>query len=114
MKHERVNRVILSEKLVIISSKSVASVSIRTKDEKTLLDRNYLFQSISRELNLESIDEILTHMMNVNFIAVQICNSIDKSVVVSRKSRLDRIIEYEEHECYATDSTKTSLATSFS
>jgi hypothetical protein len=51
--------------------------------------------------------------MNVNFIAVQVCNSINKSVVVSRKSRLDRIIEYEEHECYATNATKTSLATSF-
>ncbi len=42
-KHEsKVNRVILVERLVIISAKSIATVSTRMRD-KSLLERDYLF-----------------------------------------------------------------------
>ncbi len=47
--------------------------------------------------------------MSVNVVAIQVCNFIDKSVIISRRARLDRIIEYEEHECYLTNSKKASL-----
>jgi hypothetical protein len=96
--------------MIIISAKSVTSVFIRKKNKNTLFERDYLFQSVSRELNLERIDEVMTHMIDVNVVAIQISNSTNKSVIISRKARLDRIIEYEEHECYATDAAKESLA----
>jgi hypothetical protein len=105
----RVNRVILVERLVIISTKSIATVSTRMRD-KFLSERDYLFQSISRELNLESVDEVMTHIMSVNVVAMQVCNFIEKSVIISRRARLDRIIEYEEHECYLIDLEEISLA----
>jgi hypothetical protein len=109
-KHEsRVDRVILVDCLIIISAKLIASVSVKMKEP--LLDRDYLFQSISRELNLEFTREIMTHMINVNLVAVQVCNFSNKSVVVSRKARLDRLIEYEEHECYSTDAFEAFLTT---
>ncbi len=102
-----INRVILIERLVFISAKFIVSVSIRMK--KTLLDRDFLFQSISRELNLELIDDVMTHVVDAHTTFVQIANSTDKLVMISRKTRLDRIMNYEEHECYVTNSSKTSL-----
>ncbi len=104
----RINRVIFAERLIIISSKSVVSVSIKMKE--SLFDRDYLFQSISRELNLERIEEIMIHMIDVNVVAVQIINSTNKSVIISRKIRLDRLIEYEEHDCYSINAAEASLA----
>jgi hypothetical protein len=77
---------------------------------KSLSKRNYFFQLVVRELNLESFDEVMIHIMSANIVAVQVCNSTEKSVVISRRVRLDRIIEYEKHECYFIDSKKTSLA----
>ncbi len=103
----RINRLILVERQISISAKSVISISIRMKD--SLSDRDYLFQSVTRDLNLDSIEEVMTHMMNVNLAAVQICNFTNKSVIISRKARLNRLIEYEEHECYLTDSIETIL-----
>jgi hypothetical protein len=98
------NRIVLIEKLIFISSKFIISIFIKMKD-KSLSERNYFFQFVIRELNLESFDEIMIHIMSANIIAVQVCNSTEKSVVISRRARLDRIIEYEKHECYVTDVT---------
>jgi hypothetical protein len=78
--------------------------------KESLFDRDYLFQSISRELNLERIEEIMIHMIDVNVVAVQIINSTNKSVIISRKIRLDRLIEYEEHDCYSINAAEASLA----
>jgi hypothetical protein len=64
---------------------------------------------MTRDLNLDSIDEVMTHIINVNLAAVQICNFTNKSVIISRKARLDRFIEYEEHECYLIDSIEAIL-----
>ncbi len=51
----------------------------------------------------------MTHVVNVNLEIVQMCNFTDKSVIIFRKTRLDRIIEYEKHDCYLTDSKETSF-----
>jgi hypothetical protein len=48
--------------------------------------------------------------MNVNMIAMQVCNFTNKSVIISRKTRLDQLIEYEKHECYSIDAFETFLA----
>jgi hypothetical protein len=104
----RINRIILVEHLVIISAKSVVSISIKMKE--SLFDRDFLFQSVSRELNLESFDEVMIHLMNANMIAMQVCNFTNKSVMISRKARLDRLIEYEKHECYSIDANESFLA----
>ncbi len=106
---KRVDRIVFVEKLVIISARSIVSILIKIKDIH-LSERDYLFQSISRGLNLESFDEVMTHIVSAHVAAVQICNFTEKPVIIPRRARLDRIIEYEEHECYVTDSIETSLA----
>jgi hypothetical protein len=105
---KQINRVILAERLISISAMFIITISMRTK--KCLFERDYLFQFISRVLNLKSIDEVMTHIINAHIAAMQIRNVTDKIVIISRKYRLNRIIEYEEHECYHTDLVKTSLA----
>lgn len=104
----KVDRVVLVENLFTVSIKSIVSIFIMMKDI-CLSKRDYLFQLISRELNLERIENVMTHIIDVNFIAVQICNFTNKLIVVSRKARLDRLIEYEKHECYSIDATEFSL-----
>ncbi len=104
----RMKRVILAERLVTVSIRTIVAVFIRMKN-KTVSERDYLFQSVSRELNLESNDDVMTHMMNVDLAAVQICNVTNKSVVIPRKARLERFMKYEKHECYVTDATEASL-----
>jgi hypothetical protein len=104
----RVKRVILAERLVTVSIRTIVAVFIKMKN-KTVSERDYLFQSVSRELNLESKNDVMTHTMNVDLAAVQICNVTNKSIVISRKTRLERLMKYEKHECYVTDATKTSL-----
>jgi hypothetical protein len=107
-KHEsRINKIIFAERLVIILVKSVASIFIKMKE--SFSDRDYLFQSKSRELDLESIDEVMTHIMTINVAAVQVCNVTNKSVIISRKARLKRLIDYEKHECYVIDAKKAFL-----
>jgi hypothetical protein len=103
----KINRVILVERFISISAKSMISISIKIKN--SLFDRDYYFQSVTRDLNLDLIEEIMTHMINVNLDAVQICNFTNKSVIISRRARLNRLIEYEEHKCYFTDSIETIL-----
>ncbi len=104
-----VDRIVFFERLIFISIKSVASVLIRIKSA-SLSERDYLFQSVTRELNLEYIDQVMTHIMNVNLAAVQIANFTNKSMIVSRKARLDRLMKYKKHECYVIDETEASLA----
>ncbi len=108
--NSKVNRIIFAERFVTISVRTIVTVLIKMKN-KIVSNRDYLIQSVFRDLNLDSIDEVMTHMMNINIVAVQICNFTNKSIVISRKARLKRIIEYEEHECYLTDSKETSLVT---
>jgi hypothetical protein len=104
----RMKRIILAKRFVTVSIKTIVAVFIKMKN-KIVSERDYLFQSISRELNLESNDDVMTHMMNVNLAAVQICNVTNKSIVISRKTRLERLMKYEKHECYVSNVTKTSL-----
>jgi hypothetical protein len=105
----KINRIILVERFINISTKSVISMSIKMKN--LLFNRDYLFQSMTCDLNLDSIKEVMTHMINVNLAAMQVCNFTNKSIIISRKTRLNRFIEYEKHECYLTDSIKTILTT---
>jgi hypothetical protein len=52
-------------------------------------------------------------IVNANIAAVQICNVIEKPAIISRKARLDRILNAEKHECYVTNSIEASLAVKF-
>lgn len=62
--HKSVNKIIVVERLIILSTKFIVSMFV--KMIKVLFDRDYLFQSISRELNLESFDEIMTHIATLS------------------------------------------------
>jgi hypothetical protein len=106
-----VNRVILTKQLVSVSTKFIVSVSIRMK--RILSDRDFLFQSIHRELSLEFIDEVMTHIVTINLAAMQMCNVTNKSVIILRKARLERLMKYEKHECYSIDIQKTLLVAEF-
>ncbi len=111
--NKRMNRVIQSKQLIFISFRTMTIVLIKTRKTQILSDRDYIFQLVKQELNLERTDEMMTHIINVNLAAMRVINFTNKSVIISRKTRLNRLIKYEKHECYVTNSTKTSLATEF-
>jgi hypothetical protein len=103
----RINRVILVERFISVSAKSMISMSIKMKN--SISDRDYIFQSVTRDLNLDSIEEVMTHLINANLVAMQIINFTNKSMIISRKTRLNQLMKYEKHECYVIDATKASL-----
>ena len=45
----------------------------------------------------------MTHILNVKIIFVHVKNAIDKSILLSRYIKLNRIINFEEKDCYAAN-----------
>ena len=45
----------------------------------------------------------MTHVLNVKTIFVHVRNAIDKSILLLRHIKLDRIIDFEKENCYATN-----------
>ena len=45
----------------------------------------------------------MTHVLDVKIIFVHIKNTIDKLILLSRHIKLNRIINFEKKNCYATN-----------
>ena len=45
----------------------------------------------------------MTHVLNVKTIFVHVRNAIDKSILLLRHIKLDRIIDFEKENCYAAN-----------
>ena len=56
-------------------------------------DRNFLFESHCSE-NLSREDEVYTHIIDSFFFFVQVNNVIAKSIILSRRVKLNTVIEY--------------------
>ena len=45
----------------------------------------------------------MTHVLNVKIIFVHVKNAIDKSILLSKHIKLNRIIDFKKEDCYATN-----------
>ena len=68
-------------------------------NENLSFDRNFLFELQCAEY-LNDDDDVLIHIIDVEFHHVMIRNIINYVVQLSKRIRLDSIIEFNQQECY--------------
>ena len=80
---------------IMLPSRITVSMSIIYSGE-LLINRDLFFES-QCALFLNQVDKIYVHIINVSFRTIQIKNDIDFSVVISRKTRLNILNEYNQN-----------------
>ena len=93
-----IKRIIRVKDIVIVSIKVIINVSI-SYNENLPFDRDFLFESQCAEY-LDDDDDVLTHIVDVEFHHVMIKNIINYVVQLSKRTRLDSIIEFNQQKCY--------------
>ena len=76
--------------------------------DELLIDRDLLFES-SCALSFDYVERIYTHIVNASLKAVQIKNDIDLLVVISRKTRLNTLEEYEQNDFFLIEAHHSDL-----
>ena len=84
----------------------MTKIQIYLKSKKLSNDKNYLFESNPKKLTvaLKKADEFYIHVCDCNFFFVQIRNDLTIFVIISRRSRLGILNEYEKKGCYQIES----------
>jgi hypothetical protein len=100
--NSRIRRIIHSKKSVKISSNSIVSIFIYLRDKKLSFNRDFLFELNNDILtkSLNDLDEFYTHVCDCNLAFVHVRNALISSVMISSKTRLKILIEYEKEECF--------------
>ena len=110
-KRRQTNRTVLANKLVAVPAHSVAAVPIRLKGVSQLAsDQDFLFQPVLQGLNLGPQRGPRAHIIDTNFTFVEVQNATNRTVVIPRKARLGKVLDYKEEGCYAVDASETHLA----
>ena len=110
-KQRQTRRVVLADKLITVSANSVASVPIRLRTLTHLPpEQDFLFQPVLQGLNLGQQRGPRAHIIDSNFKFVEVQNATDRPVVIPRKIRLGKVIDYKEEGCYAISSEEAHLA----
>ena len=94
----KIKRIIRVKNIVINSIKIIVNVSM-SYNENLSIDRNFLFESQCAKY-LNDDDDVLTHIIDVEFYHVIIKNIINYVVQLFKRIRFDSIIEFNQQKCY--------------
>ena len=95
---------------IIISTHIIVEMFFKLKNSSKLFtERNFSFQFNSILFQLNEKDDVMTHILNVKITFVHVKNAINKSILLSRHIKLDRIIDFEKKDCYATNTIDAHL-----
>lgn len=110
-KRRQTNKVVLASKLTTIPTNSVTAVPIHLRGTVSLLaDQDFVFQPVSRGLNLGLQGGPRGHIVDTGFVFVEVQNRTNRPVVIPRKARLGNVLDYKEEGCYAIDAKEAHLA----
>ena len=93
-----VKRIIRVKSIVIISIKIIINVSMSYNDD-LLIDRDFLFESQCAKY-LSDDDDVFAHIVDVELDHVIIKNTINYVVQLSKRARLDSVVEFNQQKCY--------------
>lgn len=99
---------IFFDRLITISIASITTIPIRFKENKSLHDQDYLFQSQHNQ-HLNHKNDARAHIVNANFAFIEIQNVINHSMIIVNKTRFDSLVDYEKKDCYIIDTTNVSF-----
>ena len=94
----KIKRIIRVKNIVIMSIKIIINVSI-SYNENLSIDRDFLFESQCAKY-LNNDDDVLIHIIDVEFHHVMIKNIINYVVQLFKRIRFDSIIEFNQQKCY--------------
>ena len=106
---ERVKRIIRAQAVTTMSFHSIFVISIKFRDSKLSTNRNYMF-NFNHLKRLNKKIDVFSHIVNVNFCIVQIRNTTNKSIFISKNERLKTLQKYEKKSCYLASSKHHHLA----
>ena len=98
----KINRIVKFYHIVTISIYIVITTSFKQNIELSI-ERNYSFQSHIISFNFEIKNNILTHIVDFKTSIIQVKNVIDKTIIVSKHTKLNKIIDFDEKNCYHVD-----------
>lgn len=107
--HSNIRRIIQAQKSISLSLKLMTSVLIFFNEKSLSDDRDFLFKSQYSQ-DLRHDDDVFAHIVNVDLSFVKIRNATKNSITLSRKIKLDFVVEYNiTQECYMIVSSDANL-----
>jgi hypothetical protein len=100
--NSRIRRIIHNKKLIKISSNSIVNIFTYLRDKKLSFNKDFFFD-LNNDIFTKSssdFDEFYTHVCDCNLTFVHVKNALINSMMISSKTRLKILIEYEKKECF--------------
>ena len=88
----RIRKIVRAKRKQTISLRLIKTIIIFLKEKKSLLDRDFLFES--------QIKDVYFHFINVEFNFVNVYNDNDFSFIIFRYYKIDSIMEYKAKKAY--------------
>ena len=105
----KINRIIKSHHIIIISIYTIITISFKTQNFDLSNNKNNFFQLYIILFDLEIENDIMTYIINVNTFMIHVRNVIDKSIMMLKYIKLNKIIDFDEKNYYHVDNTNTYL-----
>jgi hypothetical protein len=100
--NSRIRRIIHSKKSIKVFSNSIISIFTYLRDKKLSFNRDFFFELDNNILtkSLNDLDDFYTHVCDCNLAFVHVKNARISSVIISSRTRLSILIEYEKEKCF--------------
>ena len=108
-REQRIDRVLRTVVVVIVSSHSCAIVSVKLRDNALFIDRDYNFCLKSNQM-LKQENDFFAVIIDFNSMTVQIRNVNNQSYRISRNLKIDNFRDFEKKDCYAINVDDNHLA----
>ena len=95
-----VKRIVKTRDAFTMTSKQLIEMFVNFHDY-LFNDRDFLFES-QCQYDFDFENEIYTHVVDVNLSRILMRNTINLSIILTRRIKLDTIIEYNQTSCYLT------------
>ena len=98
----KINRIVKFHHVVTISTHIVVTMSFK-QNVNLSIERDYSFQSHVISINFETKDDNMTHIVDFKTSMIHVRNVIDKTIIVSKHTKFDKIFDFDEKDCYHVD-----------
>lgn len=106
-----IGKVVLASKKVTVPANLIMPMPVRLRKATQLPpNQDFMFQPAAQGLNLGLQDGSRAYIVNTNFSFIEVQNATDQPVVISRKVRLGKVLDYKAERCYAVNANKTYLS----
>ena len=105
----KINRIVKSYYVVIISTYTIITILFKIQNFELSSEKDYFFQLHVTLFNFEAKNNTISYIMNVKTFVMHVQNVINKSTIVFKYIKFDKISNFEKKNCYHVDSTNVYL-----